>query len=284
MRPDAARPAGRAAAGAAPSLLAGFLALLAVGAVGHALTSAVRRRRHDLAVLRAVGLTHGQSRTTVLVQALVLAGVGLTVGVPVGFVLGRFLWRSVADSTRSTTSRRWPSGYWCSSDRSPSWWRPCWPRGRPPSRLDPCGPRAAARVSVGGMVLRAGGPSEPRPGPARPPRSRRTRRRPRERRPSAATPRRSPASRRPWTPPAPPSARSMAVGPRRTRRRRNGPEAGAARAPLGRRPSRRRQASTNPASVSSARSRFPTCGSPDLRMASSTANPRRRSGSSGWTR
>jgi hypothetical protein len=34
-----------------PVVLAGFLGLLAVGTVGHALASAVRRRRYDLAVL-----------------------------------------------------------------------------------------------------------------------------------------------------------------------------------------------------------------------------------------
>lgn len=82
-----------------PTLLAGFLALLAIGAVGHALASAVRRRRHDLAVLRAVGVTRGQSRATVLVQATLLALVGVSLGVPLGFALGRTLWESVASTT-----------------------------------------------------------------------------------------------------------------------------------------------------------------------------------------
>ena len=44
-----------------PVVLGLFLALLAVGAVGHALASAVRRRAHDLAVLRALGTTRLQS-------------------------------------------------------------------------------------------------------------------------------------------------------------------------------------------------------------------------------
>ena len=82
-----------------PLALAAFLALLAVAAVGHALATAVRRRRHDLAVLRAVGVTRWQSRATVLVQALVLAGVGITIGVPLGFAAGRTLWRTVATNT-----------------------------------------------------------------------------------------------------------------------------------------------------------------------------------------
>ncbi|MGK2949414.1 MAG: FtsX-like permease family protein [Acidimicrobiales bacterium] len=82
-----------------PLLLAGFLALLAVGAVGHALATAVRRRRHDLAVLRAVGATRAQSRATVLVQATVLALVGVAFGVPLGLAAGRTLWETMAEST-----------------------------------------------------------------------------------------------------------------------------------------------------------------------------------------
>jgi len=82
-----------------PLLLAGFLALLAVAAVGHAVATAVRRRRHDLAVLRAVGVTRRQTRAIVLIQGTLLAAVGLTFGVPLGFALGRTLWRSVADTT-----------------------------------------------------------------------------------------------------------------------------------------------------------------------------------------
>ena len=47
---------------ALPLALSAFLAVLAVGAVGHALSIAVRRRSHELAVLRALGLTRRQSR------------------------------------------------------------------------------------------------------------------------------------------------------------------------------------------------------------------------------
>jgi hypothetical protein len=84
---------------ALPVFLAGFLALLAIGAVGHALATAVRRRRHDLAVLRAVGMTRRQSRGVVVTQATVLAMTGLAVGVPLGVALGRTVWRYVADTT-----------------------------------------------------------------------------------------------------------------------------------------------------------------------------------------
>jgi hypothetical protein len=84
---------------ALPLALGAFLVLLAVGAVGHALATAVRRRRHDLAVLRALGMTRRQSRAIVVTQASVLALVGLLFGVPLGVALGRTVWRVVADYT-----------------------------------------------------------------------------------------------------------------------------------------------------------------------------------------
>jgi FtsX-like permease family protein len=82
-----------------PVILAAFLALLAVGAVGHALATAVRRRRHEVAVLRALGMTRSQSRLVVVTQATLLATIGLAFGVPLGIALGRILWRTVADFT-----------------------------------------------------------------------------------------------------------------------------------------------------------------------------------------
>lgn len=82
-----------------PLFLAAFLALLAVGAIGHVLATTVRRRRSDIAVLRALGVTRRQSWATVATQASVLAVFGLVSGVPLGVALGQTLWRSVADST-----------------------------------------------------------------------------------------------------------------------------------------------------------------------------------------
>ncbi|HEY3717391.1 MAG TPA: FtsX-like permease family protein [Jatrophihabitantaceae bacterium] len=82
-----------------PVVLGFFLALLAVGAVGHALATAVRRRSHDLAVLRALGMTRGQCRWVIVTQASVLAVIGLIFGVPLGLALGRSVWRVAADYT-----------------------------------------------------------------------------------------------------------------------------------------------------------------------------------------
>lgn len=82
-----------------PLVLGLFLAALGVGAIGHALSTAVRRRRRDVAVLRALGMTGGQCRAVVAVQATVLTLVGLVFGVPLGLALGRTVWRLVADYT-----------------------------------------------------------------------------------------------------------------------------------------------------------------------------------------
>jgi MacB-like periplasmic core domain/FtsX-like permease family len=84
---------------ALPLALGAFLVLLALAAVGHALATAVHRRRGELAVLRALGMTRLQSRLVVVTQASVLAAVGLAVGVPLGLAIGRFVWRLVALNT-----------------------------------------------------------------------------------------------------------------------------------------------------------------------------------------
>jgi FtsX-like permease family protein/MacB-like protein len=82
-----------------PLALGGFLAILAAGAVGQALTMAVRRRRRELAVLRTLGLTGRQTRLVVVTQASVLALIGLVLGIPLGLAVGRAVWRVVANFT-----------------------------------------------------------------------------------------------------------------------------------------------------------------------------------------
>jgi hypothetical protein len=82
-----------------PLALSAFLGVLAIGAVGHALSIAVRRRSHELAVLRALGLTRRQSRLVIVTQASLLAAIGLAFGIPLGLALGRVLWRAAADMT-----------------------------------------------------------------------------------------------------------------------------------------------------------------------------------------
>jgi hypothetical protein len=81
-----------------PLALGAFLVVLAVGAVGYALVAAVTRRRHDIAILRSIGMTRVQSRLCVVAQATTVAAVGILIGIPLGIAAGRLLWRWVADS------------------------------------------------------------------------------------------------------------------------------------------------------------------------------------------
>jgi hypothetical protein len=90
-----ARPAEVADAGtlrATPAFLAFALAAAAVVALGLTLVASVRRRRRDLALLKALGFTQRQLAAAVAWQATVAALIGLIVGIPVGAIIGRELW------------------------------------------------------------------------------------------------------------------------------------------------------------------------------------------------
>jgi hypothetical protein len=80
-----------------PGLLAGLVALLALGTVTHALVTSVRRRRRDLATLKTLGFTRGQVSATVAWQATTFALLAAAVGIPLGVAGGRWAWRLVAD-------------------------------------------------------------------------------------------------------------------------------------------------------------------------------------------
>jgi hypothetical protein len=78
--------------GVTPVILASGLALGAVVALGLTLAETVRRRRHDLALLKALGLTRRQLSAVTAWQASVAAVVGVVVGIPIGIAIGRQLW------------------------------------------------------------------------------------------------------------------------------------------------------------------------------------------------
>jgi hypothetical protein len=82
-----------------PRGLAVFLVLLGLAALGHALVTAVRRRRHDLAVLKALGFRPLQNAACILWLAMTVAVVGLAFGLPLGAVAGRVGWRWVTETT-----------------------------------------------------------------------------------------------------------------------------------------------------------------------------------------
>ncbi|MEX2267409.1 MAG: FtsX-like permease family protein [Acidimicrobiia bacterium] len=80
-----------------PIALAAVLGLLAIGSVVHALVTTVRRRRHDLALLRTLGFTRRQVGAAVVWQATTVACVALLFGLPLGIALGRAGWAALAD-------------------------------------------------------------------------------------------------------------------------------------------------------------------------------------------
>jgi len=82
-----------------PLLVGGVLALLAASTLVHVLVSSVRRRRKDLATLRALGLRQVQLGAIVAAQAAFLALVALAIGLPLGIVAGRIAWSLYADNS-----------------------------------------------------------------------------------------------------------------------------------------------------------------------------------------
>jgi putative ABC transport system permease protein len=79
-----------------PLFFAGLVAVLALGALVYAVTSALRRNRREVALLKALGFGRGQVRITLLSQAALLAAAACLVGVPAGLIIGRWGWRWAA--------------------------------------------------------------------------------------------------------------------------------------------------------------------------------------------
>jgi predicted lysophospholipase L1 biosynthesis ABC-type transport system permease subunit len=91
-----------------PIALAVFVAVVALVAVAFALVTTGRRRRRELAILKTLGFKGGQVRATVAWHATTLAAVGLVVGIPLGLVVGRFVWQAVADELGVSSDPTWP--------------------------------------------------------------------------------------------------------------------------------------------------------------------------------
>jgi ABC-type lipoprotein release transport system permease subunit len=85
-------------AGALPWYLAGFLCLLGAAGLLHELVTTVRRRRHDLAVTRALGLTPRRAASAVTWQSVLTALAGALVGLLLGAVAGSVVWSRIAAS------------------------------------------------------------------------------------------------------------------------------------------------------------------------------------------
>jgi len=66
--------------------------VLALLTITHLLITSVRRRRRDIAVLRAVGFSRRQVRAAVAWQSATLMAVSLAIGLPAGLIVGRQIW------------------------------------------------------------------------------------------------------------------------------------------------------------------------------------------------
>jgi hypothetical protein len=73
-----------------PALLA--LAALLVMTLAHGLVTSVRARRHDLAILGALGLSRAQTRRAIVWEALTLSACALLVGIPIGIAGASLAW------------------------------------------------------------------------------------------------------------------------------------------------------------------------------------------------
>ncbi len=79
-----------------PQVLGIGLAVVALLTITHLLMTSVRRRQRDFAILRALGFTSWQVRSTLCWQALTLAGIALLIGAPAGIACGRLCWQVFA--------------------------------------------------------------------------------------------------------------------------------------------------------------------------------------------
>ncbi len=84
--------------GSTPIELGAVLSGGALIALGLILLSSVRRRRRDIALLKALGFTRRQVVATIAVQSTIAVGLGAIVGLPLGILVGRTLWDLFANS------------------------------------------------------------------------------------------------------------------------------------------------------------------------------------------
>lgn len=79
-----------------PLQLSILFAFAAFATLVHVLLTSVRRRKRDLAILQTLGFRRRQIAATVAWMSLILTGVALLIGVPIGMLLGRLGWSAFA--------------------------------------------------------------------------------------------------------------------------------------------------------------------------------------------
>ncbi len=94
-----------------PFVVAGVVAGLAVLSLAHLLLTAVRRRRRDLAVLRALGTSRRGLTGIVHVQATAIASLVVVVALPLGIAAGSVVYRRYADGIGARLDVEVPLGW-----------------------------------------------------------------------------------------------------------------------------------------------------------------------------
>jgi putative ABC transport system permease protein len=95
----------------APLLVGGLLAVAATVGLAAGIVISVRSRRHEMAVLRTLGFTGRQLRSSVRVQGLAMMFGGFVVGAPLGVAFGRFAWRAFASRLGVVPAASTPIGW-----------------------------------------------------------------------------------------------------------------------------------------------------------------------------
>jgi MacB-like periplasmic core domain/FtsX-like permease family len=95
-----------------PAVLAAILGLLGLAMIGHTLVTSVRRHRRDLAVLKTLGFVKRDVAAAVAWQVSAFACVGVALGIPLGIVLGRWLWTLFAQQIGIPSAPMVPALIW----------------------------------------------------------------------------------------------------------------------------------------------------------------------------
>jgi len=92
VRQPGAELAGVSRSSSLPYTLTEILLFMAAASLIHALVSAIRKRRHDLAILKTLGFSRRQIRSAVAWQATTFVVIALAIGLPVGTAIGHWTW------------------------------------------------------------------------------------------------------------------------------------------------------------------------------------------------
>jgi hypothetical protein len=91
-----------------PLVLAAILAIVGLAALTHLIVMAGRSNRRDVAILKATGLAPRQAIATALWQGTILVTIALALGIPIGVLAARWIWRAIASGLGIVSVPRFP--------------------------------------------------------------------------------------------------------------------------------------------------------------------------------